>query len=79
MASRQCQMRQRRQEIVSNPQRESQQVWLERENRGTSQKEVEETLENILKEELQVWLVRGIWPSQGTLNLTQVGWIQSTW
>ena len=40
--------------------------------------EVEETLENILKESLQVWLVRESPRSQSNLPLTQMGYPQST-
>ena len=37
-----------------------------------SQREVTETLDNILKGVPQVWLVRKRQPSQGTLSLTQL-------
>ena len=37
-----------------------------------------ETLDNILKEAVQVWLAMEIPPSQGTVPLTLVGFTQST-
>ena len=43
-----------------------------------SQREVSETLGDILKEVLQVWLVRKSPPSQGNLPLTQTGYPKST-
>ena len=60
------------------PQRELQQVWITRQKQGMYQINVAETLNNILKESLQVWHEREIPTSQGILTLTQVGFTKST-
>ena len=60
------------------PQREPQKACLAKEKQFTFQREVVETLDNILKEATQVCLAREIPTRQDTIHLNQVVYLQST-